>query len=119
MVEGQPRLEGARGEEEPPLGGDDGPDSLNNKRIQNHDGGLTLIVRAAGLEVIWNPGSASVRTPLDKADGAGLSEQQAHPEPGGPVVDDSLTFGTQLRRAMQNRGQRGGDLSPVSEGDQC
>ena len=35
------------------------PDSLNNKHIQNHDGGPKLIVRAAGLEVIWNPGCAS------------------------------------------------------------
>ena len=96
------------------------PDSLNNKHIQNHDGGPKLIVRAAGLEVIWNPGCASghhlveLMAPLGGADGAGLSEQQAHPESGGPVVDDSLTLGTQLRRVMQSRGQRGGDFPFVS-----
>ena len=35
------------------------PDSLNNKHIQNHDGGLKLTVRAAGLGVMLHPSSAS------------------------------------------------------------
>ena len=113
MVEGQPRLEGARGEEEPPLGGDDGPGLSEQQAHPEPRRGPQVNSPSSWLGSDLESG-LRLRTPLGGADGARLSEQQAHPEPGGPVVDDSLMLGTQLRRVMQSRGQRGGDFPFVS-----